>query len=144
MYNVNLNPGTQHSDLNHWASNIHSSKYILSYYIHTIVMTSNYNVCNSHTQYSSLAGDLATDNNTLSLSFTKFYNPRFLMTVASILNKMARVVLWAVLMVLVALFSMYYLDTPVPEEIPEKLKVRLIDASMRTYGHLVSTCRSKV
>ena len=52
--------------------------------------------------------------------------------------KMARVAFWAILVILVALFISYYLDTPVPEEIPEQLTVKLIDASMRTYKHLVS------
>jgi hypothetical protein len=51
--------------------------------------------------------------------------------------KMTRVAFWAVLVILVALFISYYLDTPVPEEIPEKLTVKLIDASMRTYKHVV-------
>jgi len=50
---------------------------------------------------------------------------------------MARVAFWAVLVILVALFVSYYLDTPVPPEIEEKWKVKLIDASMRTYNHLV-------
>lgn len=54
------------------------------------------------------------------------------------LRKMVRVMLWAILFTLVALFLGYYLDTPVPQEIPEKWKVKLIDASMRTYGHLIN------
>lgn len=58
------------------------------------------------------------------------------------LRKMIRVVLWAILFTLVALFLGYYLDTPVPQEIPEKWKVKLIDASMRTYGHLVRVLAS--
>ncbi|XP_045174154.1 neutral cholesterol ester hydrolase 1-like [Mercenaria mercenaria] len=51
--------------------------------------------------------------------------------------KMARVAFWAVLVILVALFISYYLDTPVPEDIPEQLTVKIIDASMRTYKHLI-------
>lgn len=54
---------------------------------------------------------------------------------------MTKVAFWAVLVILVALFVSYYLDTPVPEEIQEKWKVKVIDASMRTYKHLVRvTC----
>ncbi|KAL4238014.1 hypothetical protein ACF0H5_002725 [Mactra antiquata] len=50
---------------------------------------------------------------------------------------MAKLVFWTIVVMLVALFVRYYLDTPVPEDIPEKLKVQLIDASMRTYRHLI-------
>ena len=52
-------------------------------------------------------------------------------------SKMVRVVLWAIVVTLVAFFLSYYLDTPVPQDIPEKWKVKILDASMRTYGHLV-------
>ena len=54
-------------------------------------------------------------------------------------SKMVRVALWAILVTVVAYFLSYYLDTPVPHEIPEKWKVKILDGSMRTYGHLVST-----
>lgn len=54
---------------------------------------------------------------------------------------MARVALWALAMSSAAVFVSYYTDTPVPDEIPEKWKVRIIDASMRTYRHMVSGTR---
>lgn len=51
---------------------------------------------------------------------------------------MAKLVFWSIVVILIALFLRYYLDTPVPEEIPEKFRVQVIDASFRTYKHLVS------
>ena len=41
------------------------------------------------------------------------------------------------LVVLVALFLYFYLDARVPEPIPEKFKVKVMDAMMKTYGHTV-------
>lgn len=38
--------------------------------------------------------------------------------------------------VLIGLVVNWYLDTPLPDDMQEKWKVRLIDAGMRTYGHL--------
>ncbi|KAH3889603.1 hypothetical protein DPMN_013662 [Dreissena polymorpha] len=52
-------------------------------------------------------------------------------------HKMARVALWAVLVFLVALFVSYFLDSNIPEDIPETWKVRFMDAAMRTYKCLV-------
>lgn len=42
------------------------------------------------------------------------------------------------LVVLVALFLYFYLDARVPEPIPEKFKVKVMDAMMKTYGHTVN------
>lgn len=41
------------------------------------------------------------------------------------------------LVVLLALFLYFYLDARVPEPLPEKLKVKVMDAMMKTYGHTV-------
>lgn len=52
---------------------------------------------------------------------------------------MAKFTFWTFVVSLIAWFLSYYLDTPVPDDIPEKLKVKFIDASMRTYKHLIDT-----
>ncbi|XP_052802437.1 neutral cholesterol ester hydrolase 1-like [Mya arenaria] len=52
---------------------------------------------------------------------------------------MAKVAFWAIIVFLVSLFIGYCRDSHVPEEIPETWKVRMIDAAMRLYKHLV-TC----
>ncbi|KAL3856220.1 hypothetical protein ACJMK2_010997 [Sinanodonta woodiana] len=51
---------------------------------------------------------------------------------------MTKVFLWTLVLVILGIFLNYYTDTPVPKEIPEKWKVRIIDASMRTYSHIIS------
>lgn len=38
--------------------------------------------------------------------------------------------------VLIGWFISWYLDTPLPEDMQEKWKVRVIDATMRTFGHI--------
>ena len=43
-----------------------------------------------------------------------------------------------ILVIVIGLFTSWYLDTPLPDDMQEKWKVRIIDAGMRTYGHLVN------
>ena len=43
----------------------------------------------------------------------------------------------AILVVVIGVWFYFYLDGRIPEQFPQQMKLKIMDATMKTYGHTV-------